>query len=140
VRTKQKEREYEMFSDIQHLVAMRHQFSSLEFCSKDVRLQRQLLVNCSTYFSSYLYLLRLFVALSTQALLVVCAGFFWILPMLQQQRMLGTCCGLRLFFFLSYLFRLCLLALFSPSCRNVYCVLCNNRLGSRAGGRACGEN
>lgn len=24
-----------MFSDIQHLVAMRHQFSSLEFCSKD---------------------------------------------------------------------------------------------------------
>jgi len=86
-----------MFSDIQHLVAMRHQFSSLEFCSKDVRLQRQLLVKCSTYFSSYLYLLRLFVALSTQALLVVCAGFFWILPMLQQQRMLGTCCGLRYF-------------------------------------------
>ena len=101
-----------MFSDIQHLVAMRHQFSSLEFCSKDVSPQSQLLV-------------RLVVALSTQSLLVVCAGFFWVLPVLQQQWMLGTCCGLRLFVFLPALS--CLLAWFASSCCGLVCFVLSQR-------------
>ncbi len=101
-----------MFSDIQHLVAMRHQFSSLEFCSKDVRPQSQLLV-------------RVVVALCTQALLVVCAGFFWVLPVLQQQWMLGTCCGLRLSVFLPALSYL--LAWFASSCRGLVCFVLSQR-------------